>query len=405
MFILDNYLNNSNINTSYIEDVEMTNEGYTINGGVESVLLESEEASHKMNMLQIGMESKGVMILHEASMNGESQAEALEKVNMLMEKVSFGILEKIKDLVKRMWAKMKEIVNSLKMALAKAFSESKYIQMAAKALEGLSDFTDFEYEGYNYDMTYDLKSRWVKAAAAVTNTFKGIMASIKEGKDAKDSAAKVNTVKEAVNKAKDIDAMDKYCKAGYGCKVSDLEKTVFKTLRGGAESKTIIKTINKDAALNILKEFKSAQADISAIAKSIDDSHKEVIAILDELIAEYSKEVKNDTTGTKTAFNTLTVSVARDQAAVTKEILNISNRVTGYKMAALKEEKVQAKAMVSKAISVGKKNKKKAMGKLNASTEFFLDESYLYDDSDESFTNSNSYGSDSDFINGLLSNI
>lgn len=403
MFILDNYLNNSNNNTSYIEDVEMTNEGYTINGGVESVLLESEEASHKMNMLQIGMESKGVMILHEASMNGESQAEALEKVNMLMEKVSFGILEKIKDLVKRMWAKMKEIVNSLKMALAKAFSESKYIQMAAKALEGLSDFTDFEYEGYNYDMSYDVGRRWAKAHDAAVDVFMGIRSSAKEGKDAKDSATKVNTVRDAVNKAKDSEAMDKYCKAGYGCKVSDLEKTVFKALRGGAESKTTIKTINKDAALNILKEFKSAQADINAIAKSIDDTHKEVIATLDTLIADYSKEVKNDTTGTKTAYNNLIVSVVRDEASVVKEILNISNRVTGYKMAALKEEKVQAKGMVSKAIAVGKKNKKKAMGKLNASTEFFLDESYLYDDGDESFTNSNSYGSD--FINGLLSNI
>lgn len=405
MFILDNYLNNSSVDTSHVEDVEMTNEGYTINGGVESVLLESEEASHKMNMLQIGMESKGVMILHEASMNGESQTEALEKVNMLMEKVSFGILEKIKDLVKRMWAKMKEIVNSLKMALAKAFSESKYIQMASKALADLSDFTDFEYEGYNYDMSYDLKSRWEKANNAAANSFKGIIASIKEGKEAKDSATKVNAVRESVNKVKDTEAMDKYCNAGYGCKVSDLEKTVFKTLRGGTDTKTTIKTINKDAALNILKEFKSAQADINSIAKSIDDSHKEVIAFLDGLIAEYSKEVKNDTTGTKTAYNNLVVSVARDEASVIKEILNISNRVTGYKMAALKEEKVQAKAMVSKAIAVGKKNKKKAMGKLNASTEFFLDESYLYDDCNESYTNTNSYGSNTDFIDGLLSNI
>ena len=74
-------------------------------------------------------------------------------------------------------------------------------------------------------------------------------------------------------------------------------------------------------------------------------------------------------------------------------------------MTALKEEKTQAKAMVSKAIAVGKKNKKKAMGKLNASTEFFLDESYLYDDCNESYTNTNSYGSNTDFIDGLLSNI
>ena len=405
MFILDNYLNTSSVDTSYVEDVEMTNEGYTINGGVESILLESELASHKMNMLQIGMESKGVMILHEASINGENQEESLRKVNMLMEKVGFGILGKIKDLVKRMWAKMKEIVNSLKMALAKAFSESKYVQMAAKALSDLSDFTDFEYEGYEYDLNYDLKAKWKKAHDTAYTAYAGAINLIKQGNNANHSAEIVTKAKEDLAKLKDTDAMDKYCNAGYGCKVSELEKTVFKALRGGTDIKKTIKTINKDAALKILNEFKSNQADINAIAKSIDDSHKEVIAIIDKAIAEYSKTVEDDSDGTKAALNNLKVSFLNDEASTLKAILNMSNRVTGYKMGALKEEKVQAKAMVSKAISVGKKNKKKAMGTLNASTEFFLDESYLYEDSDESVTNSNSYSSGSNFIDGLLSNI
>ena len=395
MFILDDYLNNSSIDTSHVEHVEMTNEGYTLNGGVESVLLESYEASHKMNMLQIGMESKCVMILHEASMNGENQSEALTKVNLLMEKVNLGILEKIKEVVKKMWAKMQEIVNSLKMAIYKVFNESKYIQLAAKALEDLNDFTDFEYSGYNYNLTYDLKAKWKQANDAA----------VKEFKKVENNSTDVDAIKKGIDDSKNTAAMDAYCTAGYGCKVSELEKTVFKALRGGTDVKTTIKTINKDAAIKLLNEFKTAQADINSIAKSIDDSHKEVIANIDALISGRTKEIKNSKSGDDTSFSIAIVSLYQARASVVKEILNISNRVTGYKMAALKDEKAQAKAMVSKAIAVGKKNKKKAKGKLNASTEFFLDESYLYDNDTESFTNSNNYGSDSDFINGLLSNI
>ena len=395
MFILDDYLNNSNVDISHVEDVEMTNEGYTINGGVESVLLESYEASHKMNMLQIGMESKGVMMLHEASKNGESQEEALSKVNLLMEKVNFGILGKIKDLVMKMWAKMKEIVNSLKMALAKAFNESKYIQMATAALADLSDFTGFEYEGYNYNLNYDLYDKWIHAFNKAARGFDELQYS-----DYDDTIEQINI---AIDKLKNSDSMDEYCKAGYGCNVSELEKTVFKELHGG-DTKTTMKTINKDAALKILKEFKSSKYALDGMVKNINSFHTEIITMIDGYINEYKKKANDKDEHYANVSRTRSI-IYTAKVSTLKDILGIANRVTGYKMAALKEEKVQAKAMVSKAIAVGKKNKKKDAGKLNASTEFFLDESYLYEDSDESFTNSNSYSSGSNFIDGLLSNI
>ena len=376
MFILDDYLNNSNVDISH---VEMTNEGYTINGGVESILLESELASHKMNMLQIGMESKCVMMLHEASMNGENQEEALSKVNLLMEKVGFGILGKIKDLVMKMWAKMKEVVNSLKMALAKAFNESKYIEMATAALKDLNDFTDFEYSGYNYNLNYNLKAKWNTANRKVTSEFDKL-----KDVDYDDTNKQVNT---DIDKLKNSESMDEYCKAGYGCKVSELEKTVFKELRGG-DTKTTIKTINKEELLNILKGFKTSSTALDEIGKDINNSHTFLIEIINGFTEGWKRYGEDNIYA---LINTAEVSVLKDT-------LGIANRVTGYKMTALKEEKTQAKAMVSKAIAVGKKNKKKAMGKLNASTEFFLDESYLYEDSDENFTNT-------DFIDGLLSNI
>ena len=144
--LLEQFMNESfdPFNSGYNYDVEPTNEGYDFNnGGFEIALQECDTESSKLNMADIVAEYQSCRLISEGSY-GEAA--------MLQENVLKTFFEKLKEIVKAMWRKMKEIMQTVVLYFTKLTSDTKFITQMKKALNTYRDFSNLEVEGYKFTL-------------------------------------------------------------------------------------------------------------------------------------------------------------------------------------------------------------------------------------------------------------
>lgn len=237
---LENYLN-ENTNSFEHEDfnVEATQEGFDFeNAGVQEVIGLTLRESNALNMAQLGSEVLCIKLMNE---NASEEAEAIQ------ENVITSFFGKVKEIIKKMWARMKEVMNTVVIYFTKMANDKAFINRIENALKSYSDFSGLEIEGYDFTLdAIDPEACYSKVISAINSKFNGIKPTA--GKDAEATKANIKPAQEALEKATDEDAKDDYLKAGFGCTKDDFNDEMFKVFRNGKDSKESI-TFNKSACI------------------------------------------------------------------------------------------------------------------------------------------------------------
>lgn len=340
---------------------------YTLeNGGVYRALMESADAIMSLNAL----EQKTDISVSNAVLLNESTA---ENAVMLMEGVLSKAAEGVKTIIQKLWAKMKGVVDSVKLAIKKLFNNDAFILEASKQLEKMNDFSGLEFEGYDYTLdAIDPKAIYLKAGEKVDTIIDKVYQSLSslkgtdtvEGTNKQVDKTGFRTVMEELEPDKLNDTL---AQTALGCDYNELNEELAKKLRNGEDSKKQI-SWNKSAAINAIKNLKSLTNSLNSVSQSVDVAHKNALARVDKFIKQFNKNADAKSSSyepVKQAMNQLT----NKSTKALQTALAISNLAVNAKLSALQEQASQAKSHIMAAISQGKKNKGKA---LQESTGFDL---------------------------------
>lgn len=336
----DNLLNESYENNIIVEDVEATNEGYEFEyGGLERVqdLMESETSA--IAMTEMFMEAKSVLALDRARKAEESgnlseSTTLQESFEQLQEASVKGVFDSIINAIKKAWARVKEVFNTVILHFKKLASNNAFLTQAKTYINSPEfDATGFEAEGYNYDLTLDPVAAYKKMVAKIDTIASDCI-------KANDGNCDKLTSKET---------MDALVKEAFGAEnAKELKATLYKQLRG-SEEKVKITSFDKSEAIKAVDGFAQAAADIKAISSKLDIMYKDAIAA----VTKAKKEAESNEDSAKN-----TKAVLSKKASVLKKALDVAQSATGIYVSVLKEERNQAKSFIVKAISQSKKNAK-----------------------------------------------
>ena len=367
--VLDQFLNESTTGYDVVEPMP-SNEGFEFEfGGVARINALAEAALDELTAIEIANEVKCCKMLAEGA--DDSQ------ILVLQENVITSMIDGAKKILQKLWARMKSICQSVKLQFEKIFNTKGFIRDAEKILKHMTDFSDLELEGYNFTLN-DVNLQQI--AEKMIGFVKGIASESKNidinSLGINDTVTIEQTREKISSKSKPImeklgegeTRNDNLCNAALGCNFSDLNSTIFKTLRGGKDTEETV-SWNKDACLKALKEFSSMQNTLNSVSKDVDLMFKKATAELDDMkklidIASDPNKLKDNAKEVVNARKNVINACAK---ALT-ESMTMCNTISGAKLQALKDQASQSKRFISKAISQGKKNAS-SPSNVNASTD------------------------------------
>ena len=328
--LLNDYLNESGYSI-----IEATNEGYDFEfGGMEDVIDLAESDMTKLAFADIISQ---VQICNAINENTD--------IEPLQENAIKSFFEKVKSIIKKMAARVMEVLNSAKLHFQKIFMKNKFIENANKILKDYNG--SVEIEGYNYTVNYDSKKMY---ETYISKVEKKINDAINAGDNAK-TTLENNTNAEAV---------DTIVEESFGSKESEIKTYMFKTLRNGNDSTETIK-VNCSSVLNSLKSQQYMISNIDKIKTEISNMYKSAISTVDGLQKEAEKSNDNN--------KSFKIEAYKKQSTLLTKGLNIANMTVNARLVAIKDNVKQAKSAAMKLISQKKKEDRKE--NVNASTNIF----------------------------------
>lgn len=371
--ILNTFLSESAVlGYNDIEDVEPSTEGFDHeSGGTFRANMLAEAAFAELDAVVTATEVKGYQQLAEGA--------TIEEMLVLQEGVVTNIISKAKEIIKKLWSRMKSVANSVKLQFEKVFNSKAFVVDAEKTLKSITDFTDLELEGYVYTLdAIDPKAGASKAFNEINASVKSTV-SVIDGVDYKGktleayNTALSSKIKPLMEKLEGETLKNSVCNAIVGVNEDSVNEEIFKKLRDGKDSKDTV-SWNKEKCLAAIKNMSSLSNKIKSISGDIDTMYKAALSIINDLEKLTNKAKSGDISDVKRHGLNEISKVLSKGAEGLKYALGIANRVVDGKFQAIKEEASQSKSFIMKAISQGKKNAR-AAEKVSESTDVtnFLD--------------------------------
>lgn len=323
------YMLAESVNTGLISSVEPTNEGFDFRcGGFELVTELAEQTSHNLSLMALCDEALTCKKLSESTISAE-EAYVLQEASIK------EIFNKIKEVIKKMWKRMTEVMGTVITYFTKLVNDKKFIERAKKALANFNG--EVKTQGYEFTInTIDPSKAYDAMIASVEKNFKSV------------------TSKAELDKATSSDAVDKYIGAGFnGLNTGNFESELFKKLRNGADSESEIK-FDKAKCMSAVEDYKVALSVVKSTKTKVDATYSKALKAVDIIAKENDKvETVDDKANAQKA---LTSNVCKQQADMLKNLLSYTNKAVSAQISALKAERSQAKSLIMQAVVVaGKK--------------------------------------------------
>ena len=359
--IFDSILNEStNENYDDIQVPEPLDEGFEFEfGGISRANILAESAIADLEAAEMATSVKSAIgVLNEST--------SIEEVQFLQEAVVTKVIDAIKNVIQKLWARIKAICNSVKLRIEKTFSNSKFIVDAEKQLKGLTDFSGVSLEGYEFTLDAINLS---KISGNLVDVFKKPALELASKIQSMKVSAKVENLKADIDKITE-NYKDNYgstdkkndlmAKTALGCTYSNVSSEVFKKLRNGSDTKKSI-TWNKDGCIKAVREFSTVKSNMDSISNDVDISYKKALKDI-EAFKKLNETRAQGAEGNSSLVFSKASEIITDAARSIESCMTFTNKLANAKIQALKDQLSQSKSFIVKAISQGKKN-------LNASTD------------------------------------
>ena len=347
--ILDKFLNESTQLDGNDELlVEASNEGFTHeDGGMARAISLAESEITKLEMANLVAEAKAVQLIVKGREESLSESAIMEQVYSLQENVATNAWGKIKEIAKKLWARIQSIIESVVNWFTKNFNKSEFLTRAKSQLQTYNNFTGLEFEGYEYN--YE--------AVDALSAFTSIQTKIKENLD---DLTKPITDKAVLTDAKDKLEQTKTATfkdelAGLvvsGADVSNLKSKVMEKMRGGTSKSKL--SFDKNKAIADVEGAKAAKNKINGIRTKAQTAFNKAIAGMED----DEKKAKAAQKENKNEFTTFRVSALSHKSSLLNTALTLSSYVTQCALDVIKEETSQSLNHISAALKVAKKNSK-----------------------------------------------
>lgn len=360
---IGNILNESQMS---IEEVVATNEGYTFEGGFERALILAEEENHAIKMAHVNCETFALYKAISESTDGVLSESSIEEAYVLQEKVLGSLFENLRQMLKKLAGRVKEIINSLKMHFDKTFNKSNYLTNAKDKLKQVSNFGGAKIEGFSYTQdAVDPVAIYNKMANKAKSEHEKILGMVKDANKVEDARKQNEGAIKAYEEFKSEEFLNKMAKEAGAEDRQAYSKHLYQELRNGKDVKEEMDITSTSEAFKMLDGFKTTQATLNGLAAKVDTLYSAAKKTIDEAEKKHTKVHQNSQDGARVAAE-LRLKVIQAWADRTSKANVMANEAIKAKLAALREEKSQNMALISKAMSGAKKSQKDA--KLGEST-------------------------------------
>lgn len=367
--ILDKFLNESSNELENVALVEASKEGFTFeDGGMTKAISLAETEITKLEMAEMVTEAKAVQLIVNGRASNLSESSIMDSVKVLQENVFRGVWSKIKEIARKLWARIISILESVKTWLAKTFNKSAFIKTAKTQLEKYNDFKDLEFEGYEYNHeAVDPKTAFNALKTAIETSIKGISPKANaEGEVDSDEKTKLDDLKQDTYKDTLAD------KVVSGASSNELKSKIMEKMRSGDTSKKKL-TFDKSAAFKFIDQSKSISNTVEGIRSKVNTQFKEALSAM-EADEKKANAARKKADGKEVALAQFQVDILKQHSSLLNTALAMCSTVTDCALATIKEETSQTYSFISAALSKAKKNYSKAA---NESTDLgtgnFLD--------------------------------
>ena len=342
--------------------VEATNNGYNLED-MTCIILESTQDLHKVSMGGLTSEAYCAYKLVESSKLGTLNESTLYEAEMLQEKVNLSIFDNIKKIIKKVLAKIKEIINNLKMQFIKLFNQKAWLSEAKNRLKNVSDFNDAKIDGYNFTIdALDPEKVFEKARAVVDKKAKEIIDAVVSDniESVEDAKEKNKTALKSFEEFKDSMFEDEIAKAVDADSISELGAQFSKVCRDGKDSTDEITITGTSDAFKCLDKLASASSKLKSVEQRLNTVYSSTIKEINKKENEYKKLAEKAEKGDKYVAEIKKQTYTK-QAERIGTVFNIAIQASKAKLEALNAEAKQSKTLISKALAGSKAAKKKGV--------------------------------------------
>ena len=347
-----------------------------LNGGAYGVdvTIEASKYSHSAGATRIAMES--VAELHDIFMESfynTNQAElaaategvALEgsQYEAVHEAAISNAFAKIKDFMKKLWAKVKAFFHNVKRYMDAMFkSGSEFVKKYAQDIRNIGTLKDFEYKMYKYDNkkidTVDamVDTNWMDKGidACKATIYKIAELSAEESKEEHDrilgqSMSEIRKTLDRDNVTKDVVMLisDSKCKDP-----DEFDEWLFGSFRSGAtgaDDKEDISITNVSEFVSVLNDSSKLGGKLDKISKNIDNGYGKAIKAVDKAESDAAKAGKGSAN---------IAEVCRLLSSMLSIRQTHYNKLMNAWKAVAKERDTAYKSMIMAAFAHAKKQKK-----------------------------------------------
>ena len=357
LFNLGNIINESQNNN---EEILPTNEGFTFEGGFENALMLAEESHHAIKMAGLNCDLYASASLMEAVKTNTLSESAIDSAYILQEKVLGSLFENLRNMLRKLAGRVKEVIKTLGMHFDKVFNKKGYLSSAKDKLKTVTNFGDAKIEGYTYTQgAIDPVNIYNKMAAKAKSEFDGIFNSVKDADKVEDARKENETAIKSYEEFKSEEFIDTLAKEAGADDRADYIAYLYKTLRDGKDSKEEIKIDGTSKAFGMLDGFKTAQATLNGLSSKVDTLYGAAKKTIDEAEKKHNKTSAEAKDGKKVVAE-LKLKLIQTWADRTAKASVMANEAIKAKLGALKEEQSQNYSLISKAMGGAKKADKDA---------------------------------------------
>lgn len=339
-------------------DVNIATGTYGQSNGALKIAMESAEELHEIftesfyNMNQIELE---------AMTEGVSLDDS--RVTQLLEATGVGVLEKIKNFFKKLWAKVKEFFHNIKRYIDSLFMSGKEFVSKYKAdIDAVKGMKKFEYKMFKYadsaiddfervndgdpDGLIELFSGFVDKFDNMTDDEK------KEQKETPLTDKNKKTV-ESIKKDMEEIKKDVYTIDGTHCDdTSEVAEAMYSLLRDGATDSNDkpMREFSEVSSLAKILTSSKASSNISKAQSKTDSYYKKLIATMDKA------QTKAQNIGG--AYMSTFSDTVRELSSVVSDCQSVENTIINSVKEAYKERDAAYKACIMAALSYYRKNGK-----------------------------------------------
>lgn len=347
--MLFNMINENTELNSGVSDLlcEASKEGFHFdNGGAERAVTELLRENAKLSILGEALEVQSTEKVLAGNMD-------LNEATLLQEGFASNTFEKIKGFLKKAWSRLLEVFNSFKLHILKLTNESKFITEAKKTLSKIKNL-DVTLEGFTY--TIDK----VNAEGMI-----GAMTNYVSKEFSADGLTSASAITDKIKEAKSELNNGLVKASGISDDESDFNADLYKVLRNGEDSKGELK-FNQSDCLKAVEGFNKAKNQLDKIQTAINKTFKSSISDVDKLKTEHDKTSKEDK-GDAAKLSSAKGQALTAEASALATAQGICSKVISAQITALKDEKAQAKSLIMKAISGGRKKDREVEKEMNES--------------------------------------